>query len=155
MIFATRITVRLTVCLAGLAVAVFVLAGFLAGCGSDFKQEDVKLSEEPLALEISPVEVKTLLDDQADFFLLDCREAEEFQTASIAGATLLPMSEIQQRIGELEPHRDRHVVVHCHLGGRSMQVTQWLRQQGFDRVQSMAGGIAAWSDQIDPNVPTY
>ena len=127
----------------------------LPGCGSDFKQEDVKLSEEPLALEISPVEVKALLDGQADFFLLDCREAEEFQTASIAGATLLPMSEIQQRIGELEPHRDRHVVVHCHLGGRSMQVTQWLRQQGFDRVQSMAGGIAAWSDQIDPNVPTY
>ena len=36
-----------------------------------------------------------------------------------------------------------------------MQVTQWLRQQGFDRVQSMAGGIAAWSDEIDPSVPTY
>ncbi len=155
MFFAMRITVRFTVCPTGLAAAVFVLAGFLAGCGSDFRQEDTKLSEEPLTLEISPVEVKALLDGQADFFLLDCREAEEFQTASIAGATLLPMSEIQQRIGELEPHRDRHVVVHCHLGGRSMQVTQWLRQQGFDRVQSMAGGITAWSDQIDPSVPTY
>ena len=135
----------------GLLLALFVLAG----CGSDSKREDEKLNVEPLALEISPSEVKVLLDEQADFFLLDCREAEEHATASIAGATLLPMSEIQERASELEPQRARHIVVHCHLGGRSMQVTQWLRQQGFDRVQSMAGGIAAWSDEIDPSVPTY
>ena len=135
----------------GLLLALFVLAG----CGSDSKREDKKLNVEPLALEISPSEVKVLLDDQADFFLLDCREAEEHATASIAGATLLPMSEIQERGSELESQRERHIVVHCHLGGRSMQVTQWLRQQGFDRVQSMAGGIAAWSDEIDPSVPTY
>ena len=135
----------------GLLLALFVLTG----CGSDSKREDKKLNVEPLALEISPSEVKALLDGQADFFLLDCREAEEFQTASIAGSTLLPMSEIQERVVELDPHRERHIVVHCHLGGRSMQVTQWLRQQGFDRVQSMAGGIAAWSDEIDPSVPTY
>ncbi len=128
---------------------------FLSGCVSDSELEDKKLSEEPLALEISVGEVKALLDGQADFFFLDCREADEFQAASIAGATLLPMSEIQGRVTELEPHRVRHVVVHCHLGGRSMQVTQWLREQGFDRVQSMAGGIAAWSDEIDPSVPTY
>ena len=136
---------------------VLLVAG---GCGPDSVREEQKLSEdkasaEPLALEISPGEVKALLDGQADFFLLDCREADEFQAASIAGATLLPMSEIQGRVTELEPHRDRHVVVHCHLGGRSMQVTQWLREQGFDRVQSMAGGIAAWSEEIDPSVPTY
>ena len=135
----------------GLLLALFVLTG----CGSDSKREDEKLNVEPLALEISPSEVKVLLDEQADFFLLDCREAEEHATASIAGATLLPMSEIQERVSELEPQRVRHIVVHCHLGGRSMQVTQWLRQQGFDRVQSMAGGIAAWSDEIDPSVPTY
>ena len=135
----------------GLVLAIFVLAG----CGSDSKREDEKLNVEPLALEISPSEVKVLLDEQADFFLLDCREAEEHATASIAGATLLPMSGIQERVSELEPQRARHIVVHCHLGGRSMQVTQWLRQQGFDRVQSMAGGIAAWSDEIDPSVPTY
>ena len=135
----------------GLMLAFFVLTG----CGSDSKQEDEKLSVEPLAMEISPSEVKALLDAQADFFLLDCRESEEHATASIAGAALLPMSAIQGRVTELEPQRARHIVVHCHLGGRSMQVTQWLRQQGFDRVQSMAGGIAAWSDQIDPSVPTY
>ena len=133
----------------------FLLLFFLLGCVSDSQLEDKKLSVEPLALEISPSEVKVLLDEQADFFLLDCREAEEHATASIAGATLLPMSEIQERVGELEPQRERHIVVHCHLGGRSMQVTQWLRQQGFNRVQSMAGGIAAWSDEIDPSVPTY
>ena len=77
----------------GLLLALFVLTG----CGSDSKREDEKLNVEPLALEISPSEVKVLLDEQADFFLLDCREAEEHATASIAGATLLPMSEIQER----------------------------------------------------------
>ena len=133
----------------------FLLLFFLLGCVSDSESEDEKLSVEPLALEISVGDVKSLLDEQADFFLLDCREAEEHATASIAGSTLLPMSEIQERVGELEPQRARHIVVHCHLGGRSMQVTQWLRQQGFDRVQSMAGGITAWSDEIDPSVPTY
>ncbi len=135
----------------GLVLAFFVLTG----CGSDSKREGEKVSVEPVALEISVGDVKALLDEQADFFLVDCREAEEHATASIAGSALLPMSEIQGRVTEIEPHRDRHVVVHCHLGGRSMQVTQWLREQGFDRVQSMAGGIAAWSEEIDPSVPTY
>ena len=113
------------------------------------------MSSEPLAMEIAPSEVKALLDGQADFFLLDCREADEHATASIAGAALLPMSEIQERVSELEPQRERHIVVHCHLGGRSMQVAQWLREQGFAQAQSMAGGIAAWSEAIDPSVPTY
>ena len=132
-----------------------LVALIFAGCGPESNEEVKKVSAEPLAMEISPSEVKALLDAQADFLLLDCRESEEHATASISGATLFPMSAIQERVTELEPQRARHIVVHCHLGGRSLQVAQWLRQQGFDRVQSMAGGIAAWSEAIDPSVPTY
>ena len=79
----------------------------------------------------------------------------ELTKAHIAAARLLPMSEIQDRIGELEPYRERHIVVHCHRGGRSMRVTKWLRDQGFTNVQNMAGGIEQWSLEIDPAVPRY
>ena len=126
-----------------------------SGCGPESVEEVSKVSAEPWAMEITPSEVKALLDEQADFFLLDCRESEEHARASIAAATLLPMSEIQQRVAELEPQRGRQIVVHCHLGGRSLQVAHWLRDQGFAQARSMAGGIEAWSAQIDPSVPRY
>ena len=54
---------------------------------------------------------------------------------------------------ELDP--DSHIVVVCHHGVRSMNVTAWLRQQGFDRVQSLRGGIDRWAREIDPGVPLY
>ena len=112
-------------------------------------------SANDLPLEIDVQGVKGMLDQGQDFLLLDCREQDEFDLVRIAGSTLLPMSEIQARADELEPHRDAHIVVHCHHGGRSMQVTQWLRNQGFARVQNMAGGIDQWSVEVDPSLPRY
>ncbi len=108
-----------------------------------------------IPLEVSAAEVKQRLDAGDEFLLLDCREAEEYATARIEGSTLIPMSEIQRRVAELEPHRERPIVVHCHHGGRSLRVTQWLRGQGFSGVQNMAGGIDAWSTEIDSSVPRY
>lgn len=87
--------------------------------------------------------------------LLDCRQPDEHATASIAGATLIPMSELPQRLAELDAHRDGRVIVHCHHGGRSLRVANWLREQGFPHAQSMAGGIDEWSREIDPSVPRY
>lgn len=87
--------------------------------------------------------------------LIDCREPAEFQTASIPGASLLPMSQWAESAPELEKLQGKHVVVLCHHGGRSMRVAQWLRANGFPNAQSMAGGIDAWSQEIDPNVPRY
>jgi rhodanese-related sulfurtransferase len=107
----------------------------------------------PLNIDVQTV--KQWQDEQRDFVLLDCREQVEFDFARIAGATLIPLSEIQHRFGELEPLRDRQIVVHCHHGGRSLQVTNWLRGQGFAQVQNMAGGIDAWSLEIDPALPRY
>ena len=90
-----------------------------------------------------------------DFLLLDVREPSEYETAKISGSLLIPMGELGERISELEEHRDRLIIVHCHHGGRSMQVTQALRNHGFEKVQNMAGGIDQWSQQIDQGVPRY
>ena len=54
---------------------------------------------------------------------------------------------------EIDP--DAHIVAYCHLGMRSLSVAHWLREQGFERAQSLAGGIDAWSSQIDPAIPRY
>jgi len=104
--------------------------------------------------EITPEEVKSKLDAKESFTLLDVREPWEFETACIDGATLMPMGDVPSRAHqELDP--DDHVVVICHHGVRSMNVTVWLRQQGFEKAQSMRGGIDAWSRRVDGRVPVY
>ena len=110
---------------------------------------------EPLPMEISCQEVKSKFDSGESFVLLDCRELDEYQTAHIPQATFLPMSEIQSRIAELNAHRESNLVVHCHHGGRSLKVAAWLRQQGFQKAQSMRGGIDQWSTDIDRTIPRY
>jgi adenylyltransferase/sulfurtransferase len=65
------------------------------------------------------------------------------------------MQELDEHMSELEPHRDKPVIVYCHTGRRSMTVTTVLRAKGFTNVKSMAGGIERWSLEIDPNVPRY
>jgi rhodanese-related sulfurtransferase len=104
--------------------------------------------------EITPEEVKTKRDTGDSFTLLDVREPWEFETARMTDATLMPMGEVPARANqELDP--EDHIVVICHHGVRSMNVTAWLRQQGFEKAQSMRGGIDAWSRRVDANVPTY
>jgi len=104
--------------------------------------------------EITPEEVKGKLDAAESFTLLDVREPWEFETAKISGAKLMPMGDVPSRAHqELDP--DEHIVVMCHHGVRSMNVTAWLRQQGFEKVQSMRGGIDAWSRNVDRNVAKY
>jgi rhodanese-related sulfurtransferase len=104
--------------------------------------------------EITVQEVKAKLIAQENFILLDVREPWEFETSKIEGARLMPMGDVPSRAHqELDP--EDHVVVMCHHGVRSMNVTAWLRQQGFDKAQSMRGGIDAWARQIDGKVPMY
>ncbi len=115
---------------------------------------DGKVIEEHMDYEITPVEVKMKIDQGDKFTLLDVRELWEFETASIDGAKLISMGDIPSRANqELDP--EDHIVVICHHGVRSMNVTAWLRQQGFEKTQSMRGGIDAWSRVVDTKVPTY
>ena len=109
----------------------------------------------PLPLEVDCRTVKARLDGEAGTVLVDCRERDEHQLVRIAGAVLLPMSELATRVGELAPYRQAPIVVHCHHGGRSLRVAEWLRQQGFSQAQSMAGGIDEWALQIDRSLPRY
>lgn len=104
--------------------------------------------------EISAAEVKTLMDSGQEFALLDVREPWEYEAAHIAGSEHMPMGDVPARFQqELDP--EEHIVVVCHHGVRSMNVTAWLRQQGFEKVQSLRGGIDRWSREIDPAVPLY
>ena len=106
-------------------------------------------------LEIDVNTLKQMIDDNSDFYLLDCREQTEYDIARIEGSTLIPLAEIQYRLEELESCREQQVVVHCHHGMRSMQVTSYLREMGFAKTQSLTGGIDAWSLSIDPSIPRY
>jgi rhodanese-related sulfurtransferase len=106
-----------------------------------------------LSYEIQPQEAAALLQTgQAE--LIDVREPWEYATASIEGSLLIPMGEVTARAHqELDP--DHRLLILCHHGARSLSVTNWLRQQGFESAQSVAGGIDAWSREIDPAVPRY
>ncbi len=106
-----------------------------------------------LDYEISPADTASLLRENK-IRLIDVREPWELATASIQGSLQMPMGDVPARAHqELDP--DEHFVVLCHLGARSMSVTAWLRNQGFEQVQSLRGGIDAWSLEVDPAVPRY
>ena len=86
--------------------------------------------------------------------LIDVREPWEYETAKIAAGLLMPMGEVPSRAHqELDP--DDRLLILCHHGARSLSVTNWLRQQGFEAAQSVAGGIEAWSREVDPKVARY
>jgi len=107
-----------------------------------------------MELEISPQAYAELRKTEDAPLLLDCREPMEYELARIEGGLLMPMGDIPSRAHqELDP--DQPIVVVCHHGQRSLNVTVWLRQQGFEHVQSLAGGIDEWSRSVDPAVPRY
>ena len=106
-----------------------------------------------LEYEISPAESDALVKE-GKARIIDVREQWEFATAHIEGSVLIPMGEVPARANtELDP--DERLLVLCHHGVRSMNVTVWLRNQGFDQAQSIRGGIDAWSGEVDPAVPRY
>lgn len=86
-------------------------------------------------------------------FLLDVREPWEFQRCAIDGSQLVPMREIPARLGELDIEHE--IVVICHHGIRSAQVSMFLEQNGFDKVINLQGGVAAWAERVDPGMARY
>ena len=110
-------------------------------------------SDEGAIPEMSPHELKRRMDAGEPFELIDVREPFEYEIARIDGATLIPLGEIFERLDELSG--EQPIVVHCHSGKRSAQAVGLLQQHGFTKVYNLEGGIDAWSDQIDPNVPKY
>jgi sulfur-carrier protein adenylyltransferase/sulfurtransferase len=115
------------------------------------------IAPEPPALDadfnIQVEELKRWRDEGRDLIVLDVRNPQEFRIARIEGATFIPLHELQDRLGELDPAAT--LVVHCHHGPRSTQAVRFLRQMGFARARNLLGGIDEWSRQVDPSVPRY
>lgn len=104
--------------------------------------------------EISTAEAAALIASPNPPVLLDVREQWEFNTAHIEGFKLMPMGDVPGRAHQ-ELDEEDHILVLCHHGARSLSVTSWLRNQGYDKAQSIAGGIDQWTKTIDPKVPLY
>jgi rhodanese-related sulfurtransferase len=113
-------------------------------------------SDYMLDYEITPSELAAILAGQQreHVVLLDVREPAEYAVARIDGSILMPMGDVPGRANqELDP--DAHIVTICHHGVRSMNVAVWLRNQGFEKTQSLRGGIDAWSALVDPTMARY
>jgi adenylyltransferase/sulfurtransferase len=102
--------------------------------------------------QITVKELKRRIDAGEEVQLIDVREPYEYQIAQIGGK-LIPQNDVPQRLADID--RDREVVVHCKSGGRSQRIAEFLKQSGYPRVVNVAGGILAWSDEIDPKVQKY
>ncbi|MDE2040377.1 MAG: hypothetical protein KGO96_14200 [Elusimicrobia bacterium] len=104
---------------------------------------------------VPTIEVKdlqALRQKKEPHFLLDVREPDEYEICRIEGSTLIPLGQLDKRLSELP--KDKPLVVHCHHGGRSARAVNLLTSRGFS-ASNLAGGIDAWSEQIDPSVPRY
>ena len=104
--------------------------------------------------QISVEELKRKLDAKQDVFVLDVREPHEYPIANL-GAPLIPVGELEKRVGELAAQKDREIVIHCRSGSRSQKAALILKNAGFKNVENLAGGILAWADKIDPSMPKY
>jgi adenylyltransferase/sulfurtransferase len=103
--------------------------------------------------EVTPEQLKAQIDSGKDVFILDVREPNEYQICRIEGSTLIPLGEVAVRSAELDKNRD--MVVHCKMGGRSAKAVALLQERGFTRVRNLTGGILAWIDKVDPTQTKY
>ena len=112
------------------------------------------MPEAEYPLEISVTEAKRLRDTSpATTLILDVREPYELEISRLADAEHIPMRQIPAALDQLP--RDKHLLVLCRVGGRSLQVTHYLRAQGFAAVSNIAGGINEWAREIEPGLPEY
>jgi len=102
--------------------------------------------------EITPRDFKARLDRGDDLYVLDVREPHEYQICNLGGH-LIPLGDLSRRVNELDSSRE--IVAHCRSGKRSAEAVEFLQKAGFRKIWNLKGGILAWSDEVDPNVPKY
>jgi adenylyltransferase/sulfurtransferase len=120
-------------------------------CGLE-SESDVQRAVKNGIPQLSVKELKRRMDAGESLFILDVREPFEYRIANIGGK-LIPQNEVPERIGEID--RNQEIIVQCKSGGRSQRIAEFLKQSGFPNVANLAGGILAWSDEVDPRVPKY
>lgn len=110
--------------------------------------------EEPVTEgDVTPKQLRRMLDEDPDLFVLDVREPFEVAICRIDGSWEIPLGELPLRYAEVP--KDRDVVIHCKMGGRSAQAVQFLQSRGYSQVKNLAGGILRWIDDVDPGKPKY
>jgi len=127
-------------------------------CGigrGELGQEETTSVNEPAeeVLEITVDQLKEKRENGNNLVVLDVREYHEYDIASIEDSVLIPLGELPDRLGEL--NEGDEIVVHCHHGSRSMRATRFLKDQGFKNVKNLQGGIDAWAEKYDPDMPRY
>jgi adenylyltransferase/sulfurtransferase len=118
-------------------------------CGMPAREESESLE----VAQISAAGLAARIDRGEELFLLDVREAEEVEAARIEGSHWIPLGDLEARIGELIPFKERRIVVHCRSGARSTKAARLLLERGFRQVENLDGGIQAWSLTVDSSVP--
>src|SRR5713101_6604365 len=104
-------------------------------------------------LEVTAAELAAEWKGNPDLLVLDVREPHEYEIARIEGAKLIPLSQLPDRLGDLDGHQE--IVTHCHHGARSLKALEILKAAGFSKVRSLRGGIDAWAVNVDPSLPRY
>jgi sulfur-carrier protein adenylyltransferase/sulfurtransferase len=120
-------------------------------CG--IPQADAEAAKELEVPTITATELKTKIDRQDKFVLVDVREPFEYDISRIPGSKLIPLGELPARLSELDSADD--IVLHCKVGGRSAKALRILQEAGFRKLNNLQGGITAWSDEVDPSIPKY
>lgn len=120
-------------------------------CG--IPQADAEAAKELEVPSITASELKTKIDRRDKFVLVDVREPFEYDISRIPGSKLIPLAELPARLSELDSADD--IVLHCKVGGRSAKALKILQEAGFRKLNNLQGGIAAWSDEVDPSIPKY
>lgn len=99
---------------------------------------------------LSPAMAVKMMNADEDFVVLDVREASETANGKITSAIQIPVGSVVKRIGEIDQHKEKPVLVYCRTGARSAIACNHLIKHGFSNVYNLAGGITAWQDDHLP-----
>jgi len=121
-------------------------------CGlppTEMQEENEQMAD----YDITPAQLKTMMDTNPDLYVLDVREPHEIAICAIDGTHKIPLGQLTERY--IEVPADQPVVVHCKLGGRSAQAVEFLQSKGYNNVKNLAGGILRWIDDVDGSLQKY
>ena len=118
-------------------------------CGIRGEEVEAKIT----VPELTPVQVKKMMDEKKPFVLVDVREPHEYEICKIEGSILIPLGDVAKRMSELNSADE--IVVHCRSGKRSADAVELLMKAGFRKIHNLQGGVLAWADQVDPAMPKY
>ena len=104
---------------------------------------------------MTPSELATALRSPNPPHLLDVRQPDEHAFVALPNSTLIPLAHVPTRADEIESWKDEDVVVYCHHGVRSAMAIAYLRAAGFKKLHNLSGGLARWTEEVDPTLPRY